>query len=487
MHSEWNYRCCNGQVIGSGTFDDDGRVLALDHSLPEVRSDTHENHYKVEVPQLPNDRMCGAPISSFYHANDCVSEGPKYIMESLKDLPSFQNHNDDVDVAMPQLTSSSSTKSSVASSTDSSPVSSVCSITPSDGHGLCRTRSQDDELSSTNSCYSSDDGPITHDSNSAISCNPSSHNNTPCPRSPPDLYGQTHPIESTALITTKLHEFNHEILHASSMQSSASKKCSPSTTTEPKFLVAERTCPNITTPSFKLMFLRCECYDVQNAMKRYARYWEKRVELFGPLRAYQPITIESLYVHNDHRPLELGSMQILEQPKSYDTTLPIDTNTPDERNMLWFDPSKLDPTQYSRESGCRAMWYLFHALLEDVQVQQRGMICINYSAHFSMKNRDPLFTRMCISSLQGCLPIRISVFHGCHPPPLYRLAARIMLFILGDRLRKRVIPHSGTNEHVISILRNKYNVSENYIPTDMDGNLALNPMDWIQRRKEAGL
>lgn len=481
MHCDWNYRCCHGQVIGSGMFDDDGRVLALNHSRPEVRPDTHENHYQVEVPQLSNDRMSGAVIEStgsvilpFHSSNDCVSEAPTYIMESLNNLPF---HDNDDDVEMPCLTSSS-TKSSVTS-TDSSPVSSVCSSNPSgssDGDGLCRTRSQDDELSSTNSCYSSDDGPITHDS-STTSSDPSP--NTPCPRSAPDLYSQTHPIESTALMTSKLREFDHEILHAA-----ASKKCG---IPEPKFLIAERTCPNITTPSFKLIFLRCECYDVPNALKRYTRYWEKRVELFGPLRAYQPITIQSLYVHNDHRSLELGALQIIQRVKSYDTTLPIDTNTPDERDMLWFDPSKLDPAQYSRESGCRALWYLFHALLEDVQVQQRGLICINYSAHFSLKNRDPLFTRMCISSLQGCLPIRISVFHGCHPPPIYRIVARFLLFMLGERLRKRVIPHSGTNEHVNSILRNKYNISENYIPTDMDGNFTLNTMEWIRQRKDAGL
>ena len=494
---------CNWQVIGSGTFDDEGRVVALENSRSMGSFDAP--HHLVEnsflPPQMQDEDdvpLVHAECNEPYYQDDCVciadaSDAPAYIMESLSHLPSFLNR--DSDEEPPQLTASS-TKSSIASSNDSSPVSSVCSSTDVNGGGRRRTISQDDDdLSCSDGGCSSDESPSSHDSSTNVTATPNATTNDPasndnsCQRSAPDLYSQRHPIESSTLITSKLHDFDNEILHAVSMHAATKKGNS---TAEPKFLVAERTCPNITTPSFKLMFLRCECYHVENAVKRYIRYWEKRAELFGPIRAYQPITVESLYVHNDHRALENGAIQIIQRAKSYDTTQssihhPVDTNAPDERNILWFDPSKLEPTQYIREAGCRAFWYIFHAYLEDVQVQQRGLVCINYSANFSLKNRDPLFTRMCISSLQGCLPIRISVFHGCHPPPIYRFVARILLFLIGDRLRKRVIPHSGTNEHVISILENKFNISQNYVPTDMDGNYPLNVPEWMQQRKEAGL
>ena len=65
------------------------------------------------------------------------------------------------------------------------------------------------------------------------------------------MYGQTHPIESATLIATKLHEFENEIQHAVCDCMPGPKK---GTIVEPAFLVAERMCPNITTPSFKLMF-----------------------------------------------------------------------------------------------------------------------------------------------------------------------------------------------------------------------------------------
>jgi hypothetical protein len=491
---------CQWKVMGSGTFDEEGRVVAWDSSHPRFREGVKCADENSAVPPPLSDHVVEEVREPYSHDHGgCFtadSTAPTYILESLTNLPSLGNL--DSDTEPPPLTSSS-TKSSIASE-DSSPVSSVCSsLHPTDydkRRRRCRTSTpDDDDLSCSNSCCSSDESPNSHDSNSSTNftgtpTDPSS--NDSCPRSAPDLYGQKHPIESVILIATKLQEFENEILHAVSMHDGSKTK--KGGVVEPAFLVAERTCPNITTPSFKLMFLRCECYHVENAVKRYIQYWEKRVEVFGALRAYQPITVESLYLHNDHRPLECGSMQIIQRAKSYDTSQStssihhiIDTNAPDERNILWFDPSKLEPTQYSRESGCRALWYVFHAYLEDVQVQQRGLICINYSANFSLKNRDPPFTRMCLSSLQGCLPIRISVFHGCHPPPLFRFVARILLFVLGERLRKRVIPHSGTNEYVNSILQNKFNISQQYIPTEMYGHLSLNVMEWLRQRRAAGL
>lgn len=466
---------CNPRVIGSGTFDCDGRVLALENSRPKVAAPLPVA--KGYEPPIQSDIVCFETKMGEiqpYDQDDCrclsASAVQKCLVETLNELPTFCARNEDVD--LPQLT-----KASIASN-DSSPVSSVCSTgsrNPSDPDtgGLCRTGSQDDELSTSNSYCSTDDAPLT---------------STPCERSPPDIYGQRHPIESPALITQKLQEFENELLKTGSVHTASKKGGTP----DPNFLLAERNCPDIVTPSFKLMFLRCECYDVANSLKRYVRYWDKRVELFGPSRAFQPFTVESLYVHNDQRALEIGSMQIIEREKSYDTSLssiypPVDTSAPDERNILWFDTSKLEPTQYTREAGCRVLWYIFHAYLEDVQVQQRGLICINYSANFSNKCRDPQFSRMCFGSLQGCLPIRISVFHGCHPPPLYRFVARILFLLLGERLRKRIIPHCGTNEQVNNTLRNKFDIPLEYIPSDMGGNLSLKMMTWIQDRREAGL
>ena len=63
----------------------------------------------------------------------------------------------------------------------------------------------------------------------------------------------------------------------------------------------------------------------------------------------------------------------------------------------------------------RGIWYLFHSALEDERVQKVGMVfLINYSgAHISVV--DPKLMNMVMSSVSGCLPIRVGAIHVCNP------------------------------------------------------------------------
>jgi hypothetical protein len=504
-----------------------------------IRCDTHI-YDEAQLPSLLQSSLSYSEqeMIQVVFDNTTIAEqlGSSSGSSSLTDIPigkkAVNDDDDEEDPSLPQLISSTSMQSTpgssiCSSSNGSSHGSSSSSITTGNKNrgdsdttsdsdndqGCCA--STEDELSSNNSCCPSNDDelntmeiedhnnevtgttstsstyPIPKTVSSSLESESSSSLNGPCQRSDPDVYGQRHPIESPTLIATKLQEFNSLIQQQIDMYNSTTitttTKFKTTKSNEPKFMIAERLCPNITTSTFKLLFLRCECYDVENTMKRYIRYWDKRVELFGNTRAYQPFTIETLEQYDHIKPYEMG-LHIIQRTKSY-TTANGNTNvdTPDERNILWFDASKLDPTSYTRDAGCRSFWYIFHAYLEDEQVQQRGMICINYSAHFTLKNRDPAFTRMCIGSLQGCLPIRISAFHGCHPPTLFRFAIRFFLLLIGERIRKRIIPHFGSEENVIQILEQKYDISRQHIPTDMGGNYILNGIEWLQKRRSAGL
>jgi hypothetical protein len=70
----------------------------------------------------------------------------------------------------------------------------------------------------------------------------------PVPMTDVDIYGQRHPIESPALIESKLGEFEDELENL------------PPGKVE-NVVAAEELCPELVTPAFKLMFLRCECFD----------------------------------------------------------------------------------------------------------------------------------------------------------------------------------------------------------------------------------
>jgi hypothetical protein len=217
---------------------------------------------------------------------------------------------------------------------------------------------------------------------------------------------------------------------------------------------------------------------LQAAAKRYAKYWDRRLEVFGEKLAFQPITIENL-PPEDLVPLGIGALQIINRTKTGECD--------DERDMIFFQSGKLEPTKYSRESALRAFWYFFHALLEDEQVQQRGLVLLCYSQDFSSRNRDPAFTRMCIASLQGCLPIRLSAFHGCHSPPFYRFVTAMLMMFLGERLRKRVLNHGNASEKVLNALVNKYHIPADCIPTQCGGTLEMDAHEWIQSRKSEAL
>ena len=68
------------------------------------------------------------------------------------------------------------------------------------------------------------------------------------PMTPPDQYGQRHPIESDAMITRKLVDLESEIMKISKEKRAA-------------YSLAKDRCPELLTDEFKLMFLRSEVFN----------------------------------------------------------------------------------------------------------------------------------------------------------------------------------------------------------------------------------
>ena len=64
-----------------------------------------------------------------------------------------------------------------------------------------------------------------------------------------DVYGQVHPDESKEFCMAKLKQF--ELVLGGIPESEKESVCE-----------AEARCPELLTPSFKLMFLRCDVFDV---------------------------------------------------------------------------------------------------------------------------------------------------------------------------------------------------------------------------------
>lgn len=203
-----------------------------------------------------------------------------------------------------------------------------------------------------------------------------------------------------------------------------------------------------------------------------AAYWDKRLEIFGPEKAFMPLTLDGA-LRDDMVALELGLIRIV--PEKSD---------PGGRLCLFFDPSRQDKTKYSTFSMTRAMWYVIHQALEDETSQKKGLIMVGYAGKVQFSQVDRNLQQHIIGSLRGCIPMRMSAMHMCHPPSFFRLVFPIIKVFMGERLRKRMNLHSGSNEHVLSRLEDKFGLSRDKLPSELGGGIELDHMTWLEQRRK---
>ena len=278
----------------------------------------------------------------------------------------------------------------------------------------------------------------------------------------PDVYGQVHPVETPELLHTKRLEFETLLDRSNNFHN--------------KHIVKAKE-KGLHTDELVLQFLRCEVFQVELAAARYARYWDKRVEVFGPVSAFLPLTLDQA-VRHDRAALECGFVRVVDQPHPHS----------DQRTCIFIDPSKQDRTKYARDSMVRAFWYVVHrVLLEDELVQKKGMIFIGFPHHAKFSQFDKQLIRQVLGSIQGCLPVRLSAFHLCHPPAFFRLLVFPIIHVfMSPRTRKRFLVHSGTTEHVLEQLETNFGLTKADLPKEIGGDRVLDGKTWLAERALAG-
>jgi CRAL/TRIO domain len=283
---------------------------------------------------------------------------------------------------------------------------------------------------------------------------------------PPDLYGQVHPVETPELIGGKLKEFEAELA-----------KIPPKDKVD--LAEAQRRCPKLLTDDFKLMFLRCEVFNADLAAKRYCAYWTKRVDIFGPDRAFLPLTLKeggALQDNDTHTAFGLGVMTLLQ------------AKDPTGRSIIYFDPGRQDKSLYGNHRILvRTFWYVVHAALEDEETQRKGIVVISDPGRAKFSQFDSKVVQLMIGSFRGGLPVRLSAIHIVHPPAFISFIWPVVNLFLGKRLRQRVRVHSGKEEKVLEELEAKFGLTKAMLPTTIGGMVELRHQQWLASRSSSGL
>ncbi|KAL7572903.1 hypothetical protein ACA910_004548 [Epithemia clementina (nom. ined.)] len=283
----------------------------------------------------------------------------------------------------------------------------------------------------------------------------------------PDQYGQLHPIETPELIARKRVEFEEHLQHI--LASSSSFR------TELEGLKqAQEKCPQLLTDDFKLIFLRCEVFNADLAAQRYVHYWEKRLEIFGPEKAFQPLTLDQA-LSEDWTALNMGFAQWIPNVKD-----------PQGRSIVFINPANQDSRKYESKSMVRAFWYMVHAaLVENEQAQKHGVVFVGYGRDAKLSQFDRELGRLNISSLQGAIPVRLAAIHLCRPPSFFKVVFAFMKLFMKERTKKRILVHFGNQDQVLEKLA-KYGLEKTVLPAKLGGDVALDLQKWLQERKSEG-
>ena len=255
------------------------------------------------------------------------------------------------------------------------------------------------------------------------------------------MYKQTPTPEETAgLVRKKMDEFKAVLgeIHPGRKQG---------------YLMAAKRCPDQCDDAFKLVFLRCEVFNVKSAVQRWVRYWDTRIKIFGEDKAFLSLTVDNA------RDCAAG-MDYLQVARQSD---------PDGRAILLFDFNK-DGTEVPSEILERAVWCQVHRALATESAQKRGVVVYCKAGDSIFQWRISLSKKIAVSA-KGILPIRFAGMHIVHPPAHVQYLLSVIRIIVGPKLRNRFYVHSGSEDEIFHSLSSFGLGTKEMLPTLFGGSL----------------
>lgn len=220
------------------------------------------------------------------------------------------------------------------------------------------------------------------------------------------------------------------------------------------------------------LFLHRDDMDVKQAADRFVKYWEKRLEYFGPDKFHLPMSLDGA-LRDDSAALRTGAWKFLPRPDA------------SGRRILQYTSSLNTMEGYTRDSMIRAMWYMFEATLEYPEAR-RGVVLLAWSKNLTLWNIDRKLTLAMFELENEVFPLKLRAIHSCRPPSvLLHFFKPIVLAILGKRFRPRWLVHMEEGSELANVLQG-FGIDKDTLSSEMGGTLNFNHNIWLNERQAAG-
>jgi hypothetical protein len=196
--------------------------------------------------------------------------------------------------------------------------------------------------------------------------------------------------------------------------------------------------------AMRLAFLRAVGFNVPEAALKMRNHYEEKMKLFGGRQhddddsfLNQPITLQDLSP-DDLQVLAGGGHQILSQPDRAGRFVCYARY----HNVAKYHPH---PT-LTREHHLRAVFYLFSAMAEDIEVQRRGMIMMAYNlGQYPEGGVDYELLRSFAYLLNHAVPLRVVAAHMVCDNTVWTSIADLGVHIFSPFMRVRHRFHLGSD------------------------------------------
>ena len=197
-------------------------------------------------------------------------------------------------------------------------------------------------------------------------------------------------------------------------------------------------------------------------------YWKEKERVFGPQKTYRCLTVNDLE-EEDVEVIRAGGF------------FPLPEKDEKGRGIIFSDRTKWNNCKYVMN---RVAFYAVHCLLEDIEIQRRGIVMLTaFPSFFAFENYDRKVSNRMTWALRQVLPVHIVGVHLVGSSSVLSLIMPYALYAMGPMMRTKLRVHSGSGKEVVSSLH-EYGIHSSAIPRALGGSLQVEMSEWIELRRE---